>query len=133
MAKAKEKTTAGAEGSVSQVIGAVVDVEFPGGSLPAINDAIVVHTREGREVVMEVAQEIGDNSVRCIAMAGTDGFRRGDKVIATGASIMVPVGVETLGRMFNVVGEAIDDEPSPSGGERWPIHRAEPPVEGQQT
>src|SRR5256886_6584255 len=135
MAKVKEKPKAEAlaDGKVSQVIGAVVDVEFPPGKLPSIMDALLVHTKSGREVVMEVEQEIGDNSVRCIAMDSTDGFRRGDRVAATGEPIAVPVGVETLGRMFNVIGDAIDDEPAPSGGERWPIHRAAPPVEDQQT
>ena len=135
MAKVKDRTAAatGADGMVSQVIGAVVDVEFPTGKLPHILHAVVVHPRDGRKVIMEVEQEIGDNSVRCIAMDTTDGFRRGDKVTATGSPIMVPVGVETLGRMFNVVGESIDDEPTPSGAERWPIHRAAPAVDDQQT
>ena len=115
MAKVKNKpgTRTASEGAVSQVIGAVVDVEFPPGQLPSILHAVVVHPQDGRSVVMEVEQEIGDNSVRCIAMDTTDGFRRGDRVTATGSPIMVPVGVETLGRMFNVVGEAIDDEPTP--------------------
>src|SRR5207302_1080322 len=121
------------EGKVSQVIGAVVDVEFPPGKVPNIMDAVIVHTKSGREVVMEVEQEIGDNSVRCIAMDSTDGFRRGDMVASTGRPIAVPVGVETLGRMFNVIGEAIDDEPTPTDVERWPIHRAAPSVEDQQT
>ena len=131
MAKVKEKPNAEAlaDGKVSQVIGAVVDVEFPPGKLPSIMDALLVHTKSGREVVMEVEQEIGDNSVRCIAMDSTDGFRRGDRVAATGEPITVPVGVETLGRMFNVIGEAIDDEPTPPDAERWPIHRAAPSVE----
>jgi len=135
MAQVKDRPAAvsGGDGTVSQVIGAVVDVEFPAGSLPHILHAVVVHPRDGRKVIMEVEQEIGDNSVRCIAMDTTDGFRRGDKVTATGSPIMVPVGVETLGRMFNVVGESIDDEPTPSGGERWPIHRAAPAVDDQQT
>src|SRR6202048_19768 len=135
MAKVKDRRESAtkAEGRVSQVIGAVVDVAFPTGTLPSILHAVVVHTRDGRDEIMEVEQEIGDNSVRCIAMDTTDGFRRGDKVTATGSPIMVPVGVETLGRMFNVVGESIDDEPTPSGGERWPIHRAAPAVGDQQT
>jgi F-type H+-transporting ATPase subunit beta len=120
-------------GRVSQVIGAVVDVAFPPGNLPNLLDALVVKTREGREVVLEVQQEIGDNTVRCIAMDSTDGFRRGDPVRATGAPIKVPVGVETLGRMFNVIGNAIDDEPTPEGIEVWPIHRPAPPVSEQQT
>src|SRR3982074_2732587 len=84
-------------GRVSQVIGAVVDVEFPPGNLPELLHALVARTRAGREVVLEVQQEIGDNTVRCIAMDSTDGFRRGDPVRSTGAPIKVPVGVETLG------------------------------------
>ncbi len=134
MAKTKVKPEAGTStGRVAQVIGAVVDVEFQAGDLPAIMEAIVVRTQDGREVVLEVAQEIGDSTVRCIAMDSTDGFRRGDPVRRTGAAISVPVGVETLGRMFNVIGEAIDDEPTPEGTERWPIHREAPPVAEQQT
>jgi F-type H+/Na+-transporting ATPase subunit beta len=132
---AKETTSEGTIGKISQVIGAVVDVEFPPGQLPNLLDAIVVTTRETppRKVVLEVQQEVGGNTVRCIAMASTDGFRRGDPVEATGLPIQVPVGVETLGRMFNVIGEAIDDEPAPSGGEMLPIHRPAPAIEEQQT
>jgi F-type H+/Na+-transporting ATPase subunit beta len=133
MAEVAEKT-AEATGRVAQVIGAVVDVEFPSGQLPDLFEAVVVTTRQDppRHVVLEVQQEVGDNTVRCIAMDSTDGFRRGDPAEATGKPIQVPVGVETLGRMFNVVGEAIDDEPAPSGGEVWPIHRPAPTVEEQQ-
>src|SRR2546421_3063674 len=121
-----------AAGKVSQVIGAVVDIEFPPGKLPSLLDALVVRPRDGRAVVLEVQQETGDNTVRCIAMDSTDGFRRGDPVEATGAPIQVPVGVETLGRMFNVIGQAIDDEPTPEGTDVWPIHRPAPPLEEQQ-
>jgi F-type H+-transporting ATPase subunit beta len=131
----REETTEAAEGAtgkVTRVIGVVVDAEFPAGQLPELQDAVVVTKQDGKEVVMEVQQEIGDNAVRCIAMDSTDGFRRGDPVRATGDAIKVPVGVETLGRMFNVIGEAIDDEPAPEGAERWAIHRAPPPVEDQQ-
>jgi F-type H+-transporting ATPase subunit beta len=133
MAEVAERT-AEATGQVAQVIGAVVDVEFPSGQLPDLFEAVVVTTREDppRRVVLEVQQEVGDNTVRCIAMDSTDGFRRGDPAEATGKPIQVPVGVETLGRMFNVVGEAIDDEPAPEGGELWPIHRPAPTVEEQQ-
>src|SRR5437660_1065472 len=120
-------------GKVSQVIGAVVDVQFPPGKLPNLLDALIVQTGDGRRVVLEVQQEVGDGTVRCIAMDSTDGFRRGDPALATGSPIRVPVGVETLGRMFNVVGQAIDDEPTPEGIEVWPIHRPPPPVEEQQT
>ena len=138
MAEVKEKPAeAGTDqrgaGHVSQVIGAVVDVQFPPGSLPNLLDALVVRTQEGREVVLEVQQEVGDNTVRCIAMDSTDGFRRGDPVRATGEPIKVPVGVETLGRMFNVTGDAIDDEPTPEGIEVWSIHRPAPALEEQQT
>ena len=120
-------------GRISQVIGAVVDVEFPPGQLPSLLDALIVETRDGRHVTLEVESEVGDNTVRCIAMDSTDGFRRGDAVRATGGPIRVPVGVETLGRMFNVIGEAIDDEPAPEGTEVWPIHRPAPSLEEQQT
>ncbi|HEX4213528.1 MAG TPA: F0F1 ATP synthase subunit beta [Candidatus Dormibacteraeota bacterium] len=128
-----QDTEAGtATGRIAQVTGAVVDVEFPSGRLPAILDALQVPL-EGRTLVLEVEQEIGDHTVRCIAMDSTDGLRRGDEVKATGGPITVPVGVETLGRMFNVVGEPLDDEPAPEGVERWSIHRDAPPVEEQQT
>jgi F-type H+-transporting ATPase subunit beta len=134
IAKPAETGTAeGTAGKISQVIGAVVDVEFPAGKLPSLLDALVVKTGDGREVVLEVQQETGDNTVRCIAMDSTDGFRRGDPVRALGTPIMVPVGVETLGRMFNVIGQAIDDEPTPEGIETWPIHRPAPRLEEQHT
>ena len=129
MADTKKKTR---EGKVRQVIGAVVDVAFPPGEQPELFEALEVEKQDGHKVVLEVASAIGDNVVRCIAMDSTDGFRRGDKVIATGAPISVPVGPETLGRLFNVIGAAIDDEPAPEGTLRWPIHRAAPPVSEQQ-
>src|SRR3979411_2924616 len=136
MAKTKhapkpEKKTA-KEGRVSQVIGAVVDVEFPPGEQPELFEALEVKTGDGRTVVLEVEGAIGDNVVRTIAMDATEGFRRGDPVKATGGPISVPVGVETLGRMFNVIGAPIDDEPAPEGITRWPIHRPAPPVSEQQ-
>src|SRR6266852_3376734 len=129
MADTKKKTR---EGKVSQVIGAVVDVAFLPGDQPELFEALEVHTGGGRVVVLEVASAIGNNVVRCIAMDSTDGFRRGDKVVATGGPISVPVGVETLGRLFNVIGAPIDDEPAPEGVTRWPIHRQAPPVSEQQ-
>ncbi|MBO0704038.1 MAG: F0F1 ATP synthase subunit beta [Actinobacteria bacterium] len=128
-----QQTAGTADGKIAQVIGAVVDVEFPAGQLPDINEALVVTTRDGRDIVLEVELEVGDNTVRCIAMDSTDGFRRGDRVVSTKTSIAVPVGVETLGRMFNVVGQAIDNEPTPEGIETWPIHRAAPPLDEQAT
>src|SRR6202158_2957730 len=129
MANTKKKTR---EGKVRQVIGAVVDVAFPPGEQPELYEALEVKTQDGRTVVLEVASAIGDNVVKCIAMDSTDGFRRGDKVSPAAAPISVPVGVETLGRLFNVIGAPIDDEPAPEGTLRWPIHRAAPPVSEQQ-
>jgi F-type H+/Na+-transporting ATPase subunit beta len=120
-------------GRISQVIGAVVDVEFPPGKLPTLMEALIVKTQDGRQIVLEVQQETGDNTVRCLAMDSTDGIRRGDSARATGQPIKVPVGVETLGRMFNVIGQAIDDEPTPEGIELWPIHRPAPTLEEQKT
>jgi len=128
--KAEKKKTK--DGRVSQVIGAVVDVEFPAGEQPELFEALEVTTQDGRIVVLEVEGAIGDNVVRTIAMDATDGFRRGDPARATGGPISVPVGVETLGRMFNVIGAPIDDEPAPEGVTRWPIHRPAPPVSEQQ-
>src|SRR3984893_16674450 len=119
-------------GHVSQVIGAVVDVQFPPGEQPELYEALEVKTQDGRTIVLEVEGAIGDNVVGCIAMDATDGFRRGDEVVAMGQPISVPVGVEPLGRMFNVVGTPIDDEPAPEGVTRWPIHRLAPPVSEQQ-
>jgi F-type H+-transporting ATPase subunit beta len=127
-AKKKERN-----GRITQVIGAVVDVEFDAGEQPELFEALIAKGADGKDVVLEVESDIGDNTVRCIAMDSTDGFHRGDPVRATGAPISVPVGVETLGRLFNVVGQAIDDEPTPEGIEVWPIHRPAPPVEEQQT
>src|SRR2546423_9631558 len=129
MAQTKSRTK---DGKVSQVIGAVVDVEFPAGEQPELFESLEVKTAAGKSVVLEVEGAIGDNVVRCIAMDATDGFRRGDRVVATGAPISVPVGVETLGRMFNVIGAPIDDEPAPEGITRWPIHRPAPPASEQQ-
>src|SRR5438552_17414840 len=106
MAPTKSKTR---DGKVSQVIGAVVDVEFPPGDQPELFEALEVSTQSGRVVVLEDEGAIGDNVVRCIAMDATDGLRRGDKVVATGAPIAVRVGAERIGRVFNVIGAALDD------------------------
>src|SRR5260370_2781191 len=129
MADTKKKTR---EGKGRQVIGAVVDVAFPPGEQPELYEALEVKKQDGTTVVLEVASAIGDKVGKRIAMASTEGFRRGDKVSATGAPISVPVGVETLGRLFNVIGAPIDDEPAPEGVKRWPIHRLAPPVSEQQ-
>jgi len=110
-------------GKITQIIGAVLDIKFAEGNLPEINDAIKVPTRDGKELVVEVSQHLGDDIVRCIAMGSTDGLVRGMDAIATGAPISVPVGENTLGRMFNVLGNPIDEIDPPTGVETWPIHR----------
>lgn len=116
-------------GKIVQVVGVVVDVEFADGTIPAIYDAL--HIKRGKSTLtLEVAQHLDEHTVRSIALAATDGLRRGDEVINTGAPITVPVGDETQGRMFNVVGDAIDGKPEPKG-KRAPIHRAPPPLSEQ--
>jgi len=117
----KEKTSAG---TVAQVIGPVVDVEFTGERLPEIYDALEVQRgKKERRLVLEVQQNLGNGVVRCIAMDTTEGLRRGDEVRATGAPIQVPVGEETLGRMFNVIGDPIDGKGDVGTKSRLPIHR----------
>ena len=115
-------------GKVIQVMGPVVDVRFKEGELPAILNALTVSIGE-RVLTVEVAQHIGDNTARCIAMASTDGLQRGVDVTDTGAPISVPVGEETLGRIFNVLGDAVDNLPPPETAERWNIHRSAPKYE----
>lgn len=112
-------------GKVSQVMGPVVDVTFGEGELPAILNALTIPVGE-RTLTVEVAQHIGDNTARCIAMSSTDGLSRGTAVTDTGSPISVPVGKETLGRIFNVLGEAVDNIPTPETEERWNIHRLVP-------
>ena len=120
-------------GSVVQVIGPVLDIRFEDGQLPNLLNAIELELN-GKKLVAEVAQEIGDNVVRCIAMSSTDGLQRGAKAVDTGASITVPVGEGCLGRIFNLLGEPIDDQPMPKNVEaRWPIHREAPSNEEQET
>jgi len=121
------------KGKISQIIGAVVDVRFPdrdgsasgGEGLPALLNALIVKTPKG-DLVLEVAGHLGLNEVRTIAMSSTDGLSRGDEVIDTGSYITVPVGMETLGRMFDVVGNPIDEMPAPKNSKRMPIHRTAP-------
>ena len=120
-------------GKITQIIGAVLDIKFTEGNLPEINDAVKVPTRDGKELVVEVSQHLGDDIVRCIAMGSTDGLVRGMDAIATGAPISVPVGENTLGRMFNVLGNPIDEIDPPTGVETWPIHRKAPAFEEQAT
>ena len=112
-------------GSVAQVMGPVIDVRFEDGHLPAIYNALTVPVGD-RTLTVEVAQHIGDNTVRCVAMASTDGLQRGAAVTDTGAAISVPVGKGTLGRIFNVLGEPVDNLPAPEAEEHWDIHRPAP-------
>ena len=119
-------------GKITQIVGAVLDIKFTG-KLPEINEAIEINRKDGGRLVVEVAQHLGDDTVRCIAMGPTDGLVRGMDAKATGASIRVPVGENTLGRMFNVLGEPIDEVPPPVGVEYSPIHRKAPTFEEQST
>ncbi len=114
-----------AKGSVSQVMGPVVDVCFEEGFLPSIYNALTMKIGE-KTLTVEVAQHIGDNVVRCIAMSSTDGLKRGTPVVDTGKTISVPVGRETLGRIFNVLGDTVDNKPFDDSVERWNIHRGAP-------
>ena len=123
----KEKTT----GKVVQVVGVVVDVEFPGKTLPPINTALETQL-SGQTLVLEVAQHLSEHAVRTIALSSTDALKRGDEVVNTGAPISVPVGQETLGRMFNVIGEPIDGiEANKKFSQKSPIHREPPKLEDQ--
>ena len=120
-------------GKITQIIGAVLDIKFTEGKLPAINEAIRITRKEGEVLVVEVSQHLGDDVVRCIAMGPTDGLIRGMDAEATGAPISVPVGEHTLGRMFNVLGEPIDNEAPPQDVEYMPIHRKAPSFDEQAT
>ena len=119
-------------GKITQIIGAVLDIKFSGGHLPQINEAIKIDTADG-VLTVEVAQHLGDDIVRTIAMGSTDGLVRGMEAKATGAPISVPVGENTLGRIFNVLGEAIDKKEPPKVEEYLPIHRKAPSFEEQST
>lgn len=119
-------------GKVVQIIGPVLDIRFESDQLPAIMDAIRIEYGDIK-LTAEVAQHIGDNTVRCIAMSSTDGLVRGIDAVATGAPISVPVGAPTLGRIFNVLGEAIDEKELKFEGKPWPIHREAPPFDEQET
>ena len=121
-------------GKIVQVIGPVVDIRYAAGNLPALNNAIVVDKGEGQRITVEVAQHIGDDVVRCIAMASTDGLVRGMECLDTEAPISVPVGQQVLGRMFNVLGDEIDGLGGlPEPNKKLPIHRAAPSFEEQLT
>ncbi|MBO5070026.1 MAG: F0F1 ATP synthase subunit beta, partial [Roseburia sp.] len=120
-------------GKITQIIGAVLDIKYTSGNLPQIYDAIRIPRKNNGELVIEVAQHLGDDTVRCIAMGSTDGLIRGMEAIAAGGPISVPVGENTLGRMFNVLGKPIDEIDPPTGVEYWPIHRPAPTFEEQAT
>ncbi len=116
-------------GRVVQVIGPVVDIEFPEGKLPDIYNAIKIQAKTEQveiDLTVEAAQHLGNNVVRCVAMASTDGLQRGMPAVDTGGPITVPVGREVLGRMFNVLGEPIDGKEPPKTKKRYPIHRPRP-------
>ena len=117
-------------GTVIQVIGPVLDIRFPEGSLPELLNAIEVPNGEAT-IVAEVAQHLGDNVVRAVAMSSTDGLQRGVPATDTGAPISVPVGEGCLGRMFNLLGQPIDEQPAPRAADHWPIHRPAPSYEDQ--
>ncbi len=118
-------------GTIVQVIGAVLDIKFSPEHLPNLLNAIEIDNH-GQKLVVEVAQHIGDDIVRCIAMGATDGLVRGVEAVDTGASIKVPVGEETLGRIFNLLGDAVDNKPQPETAEKWEIHRPAPTFEEQE-
>ena len=117
-------------GKVVQVTGPVLDIRFQEGELPALLNAIEIDVN-GRRLVAEAAQQIGDDVVRCIAMSSTDGVVRGSDAVDTGSPITVPVGEECLGRVFNLLGEPVDELPPPEAKERWSIHRPAPSYEDQ--
>ena len=119
-------------GKVVQVIGPVLDIRFEDGHLPELLSAIEIQNGD-RKIVAEVAQHVGDNVVRCISMQATDGMVRGVDAVDTGSPITVPVGDKCLGRIFNLLGQAIDEQPDPEDVERWPIHRPAPSYEEQET
>ena len=121
-----------AKGKVAQVIGTVVDIEFPQDNLPAINNAIEIN-QDNNRIILEVQHHIGNNYVRCLSLSPTDGLQRGIEAIDTGASVKVPVGKATLGRLFNVFGEPLDTLGAVKTDEYLPIHRDPPPLEEQET
>src|SRR5688572_29172643 len=138
MATATTESTKGNIGRVVQIIGPAVDIQFDEGKLPALNDAIRIldNGELGKvpiDVVVEVANHIGENQVRCIAMKPTDGMVRGMKAIDTGAGITIPVGRECLGRILNVLGEPVDERGPVNSEHRWSIHREAPKFEDQST
>jgi F-type H+-transporting ATPase subunit beta len=123
----------GTKGNIVQVIGTVVDVEFPPDSLPGVNHAIEIKQKDGTKMVLEVQGHVGNNRVRCLAFSPTEGLERGIEVVDTGAPLSVPVGRPSLGRLFNVLGEPLDSLGEVKAEQHWPIHRAVPTLEEQES
>src|SRR5215207_6737404 len=123
---------AGAKGTIVQVIGTVVDIEFPPDNLPGVYNAVEID-KNGTTMIAEVQQHLGNNWVRALTMKDTDGLRRGAVCTDTGAPISVPVGPGTLGRLFDVLGTALDNQGPVIAEQHWPIHRAPPSFEEQET
>jgi F-type H+-transporting ATPase subunit beta len=121
-----------AKGKVAQVIGTVVDIEFPPDELPALFNAVEIQVGDSK-IVLEVQDHLGNNWVRCLSLAPTDGLERGAVVTDTGAALSVPVGRATLGRLFNVLGAPLDNLGEVKAADRWPIHRTPPTFEEQET
>ncbi len=129
-------TTTRTKGIVRQVLGNVVDIEFPAEKLPPIYNAIeteITGQDKSTTLTLEVEQLLGNNIVRCVGMGPTDGMQRGQEAFDTGSPITTPVGLETLGRIFNVLGQPVDNKPAPVNAPRWPIHRPAPGIEDQAT
>ncbi|MEK7479632.1 MAG: F0F1 ATP synthase subunit beta, partial [Patescibacteria group bacterium] len=120
-------------GIITQVMGPVVDVSFPDGAVPAVYTKLVVKNNEGKVVALEVEQHISNSEIRAVAMTSTDGLSRGSEVTNTGGPISVPVGEKVLGRIFNVLGEAVDGKPNPKDAPLWSIHRKAPEFKHQAT
>ncbi len=123
----------GSKGQVVQVIGTVVDLEFPADALPAIYNAVEIDMGEKGSLIAEVQQHLGNNWVRALAMETTDGLWRGAGAVDTGQPIQVPVGEATLGRLFNVLGQPIDELGPVTSDDHWPIHRTAPTMEERET
>ena len=121
-----------AKGKIAQVIGTVVDIEFPPGGLPALFNAVEI-AADGGKIVLEVQEHVGNNWVRCLALLPTDGLQRGMEAIDTGKALAVPVGKATLGRLFNILGEPLDELGEVKTKDRWPVHRPPPTLEEQET
>ncbi|HAK18445.1 MAG TPA: F0F1 ATP synthase subunit beta, partial [Lachnospiraceae bacterium] len=117
-------------GKVIQITGPVLDIRFKEGELPDLNNAVEISV-DGRRLIAETAQQIGDDVVRCVAMSSTDGLVRGTEAVDLGGPITVPVGEGCIGRMFNLLGDPIDNQPAPDAAEHWSIHRPAPSFEEQ--